>query len=477
MGDTSIAGVQAAPAADFPLIPGIQHVSDGLLDQLPIGIAIFDREGRLVRYNRRASELWGRAPEMGVAAGLIDLPAEVLRTGVSLRDKQITFEREGGTRIFLNANADLLLDDHGDITGVVVCFSDITALKLAQENKDHVGRQLLDALPVALYTTDAEGWITYYNQAAADFWGRRPKLNGEQWCGSFRLYHPGGIPLAHGDCPMAISLKCGMPLRGVEAIAERPDGTRVPFLPLPTPLRDSDGRLVGALNVLLDISVRKRGEERQRTLMSVLNHRVKNTLAMVQALASQTIRGRGVKRDVRAKFVERLFALSRAHDILTREGWESADLLAVAQEVLAPHHGRIEVQGKTTRISPKITVALSMVLQELASNAVRHGALSVRGGKISLALTIETTGGSSRVILDWRESGGPPVVEPARPGFGLKLVERSITQELSGVADIAFESNGFHCTLSIPVAGEDNSARVQQTGPSPAAGNGIYTAA
>lgn len=477
VGDTSIAGVPTGPAADFPLLPGIQHVSDGLLDQLPIGIAIFDREGRLVRYNRSASELWGRALETGGAAGLIDLPAEALRTGASLRGKEITFERENGTRVFLNANADPLLDDHGDITGVVVCFTDVTALKLQQEKQERTARQLLDALPVALYTTDAEGRITYFNQAAAEFWGRRPELNREQWCGSFRLYHSGGIPLAPGDCPMAISIRYGLPLRGVEAIAERPDGTRVPFLSLPTPLRDSDGRLTGAVNVLLDISDRKRSEERQRTLMSVLNHRVKNTLATVQALASQTIRGRGVKRDVRAKFVERLFALSRAHDLLTREGWESADLLSVVQEVLAPHHGRIEVHGQTTRISPKTTVALSMVLQELASNAVRHGALSVRGGKVTVALTIEPTKGSSRMILNWRETSGPPVVEPERRGFGLLLIDRSITQELSGAAEIAFEPQGLHCTLSVPIAGEDNSARVQQAAPSPPAPEDVSTAA
>ena len=420
--------------------------------------------------------MWRRAPETGVAAGLIDLPAEALRTRASLRDREITFEREDGTRVFLNASADPMLDDHGDITGVVVCFTDITALKLQQETQERASRQLLDALPVALCTTDAEGRITFFNQAAADFWGRRPELNREQWCGSFRLYHPGGIPLAHGDSPMAVSLKYGMPLRGVEAIAERPDGTRVPFLPLPTPLRDSEGRLVGALNVLLDISDRKRSEDRLRTLMSVLNHRVKNTLATVQALASQTIRGRGVKRDVRAKFVERLFALSRAHDLLTREGWESADLLLVVQEVLAPHHGRIEVQGETIRISPKLTVALSMVLHELAANAVRHGALSVRAGKVTLVCTIETARDRSRIILDWRESGGPTVVEPARTGFGLKLVERSIAQELSGVAAIAFEPGGFHCTLSVPIAAEDNSAKVQPA-PSALAREGISTAA
>ncbi len=261
---------------------------------------------------------------------------------------------------------------------------------------------------------------------------------------------------------MAVSLKYGMALRGSEAVAERPDGTRVPFAALPTPLRDSEGRVTGAINVLIDISERKRGEERQRALMSVLNHRVKNTLATVQALASQTIRGRGIKRDVRAKFVERLFALSRAHDLLTREGWDSADLLSVIEEVLAPHHGRIELHGTTMRISPKATVALSMVLYELAANAARHGALSATAGRVTLAWGIKTGKRGPNMILNWRETGGPPVVEPERRGFGLRLVERSIAQELCGNADIAFAPTGVLCIFSFPIAGEDLAARHQQ---------------
>jgi len=162
---------------------------------------------------------------------------------------------------------------------------------------------------------------------------------------------------------------------------------------------------------------------------------------------------------VRAKFVERLFALSRAHDLLTREGWDSADLLSVIEEVLAPYHGRIELHGKTMRISPKATVALSMVLHELAANATRHGALSIPAGRVTLAWATEAGKRGTNMILNWRESGGPPVVESERRGFGLRLVERSIMQELSGNADIAFAPAGVLCILSFPVGGEDAAAR------------------
>ena len=105
---------------------------------------------------------------------------------------------------------------------------------------------LLDALPAAVYTTDADGCIAAYNEAAADLWGHRPELGAAQWCGSWRLFRPDGQPLPHDECPMAVALKEGRPVRGVEAVAKKPDGSRVPFLPFPTPLKDASGRVTGA---------------------------------------------------------------------------------------------------------------------------------------------------------------------------------------------------------------------------------------
>jgi len=118
-------------------------------------------------------------------------------------------------------------------------------------------RQLIDSLPAAIYATDSKGYITYFNDAATAFWGRRPALHSDQWCGSWRLYRLDGTPLPHDQCPMATALKQGRPIRGRQAIAERPDGTRVPFMPFPTPLYDSLGALVGAVNMLIDISERQ----------------------------------------------------------------------------------------------------------------------------------------------------------------------------------------------------------------------------
>ena len=109
---------------------------------------------------------------------------------------------------------------------------------------------MLDALPAAIYTTDAEGRLTYFNRAAVEFSGRVPELGTDQWCVSWKLYRADGTPMAHDQCPMAIALKEGRAVHGVEAIAERPDGTRIWFEPHPTPLRDIKGNIVGGINML-----------------------------------------------------------------------------------------------------------------------------------------------------------------------------------------------------------------------------------
>ena len=137
---------------------------------------------------------------------------------------------------------------------------------------DHLYRKLLQGLPAAFYATDADGYLTFYNEAAAAFWGRRPKLGLDRWCGCWKLYGADGTPMPHDTCPMAIALKENRAVRCSEVLAERPDGTRVTFIPHPTPLHDASGRLIGATNMLVDISERKQAEralQRQADLIEL----------------------------------------------------------------------------------------------------------------------------------------------------------------------------------------------------------------
>jgi PAS domain S-box-containing protein len=139
-----------------------------------------------------------------------------------------------------------------------------------------LSREAIEALPAAIYRTDAEGRLTFYNEAAAELWGCRPELGESKFCGSWKLYWPDGTPLPHDECPMAMALRERRPIRGMEAVAERPDGTRIPFVPYPTPLFDETGRLTGAINMLVDISERKQAEadlaEREAQLAVFVEH-------------------------------------------------------------------------------------------------------------------------------------------------------------------------------------------------------------
>jgi PAS domain S-box-containing protein len=445
-------------------------------------------------------------------------------------------------------------------------------------SSDAASRELLAAVPAAVYTTDAKGYITYYNEAAAKLWGCRPELGVSQWCGSWRLYRADGTPLPHDECPMADALKSQHPVRDVEAILERPDGVRVPFIPYPTPLIDAEGTMTGAINVLVDISERqraqeanqrlaaivessddaiiskdlngiiatwnhgaqrlfgyaaedvigkpiqilipadrqseepeiigrivrgeridhydtvrrrkdgslveisltvspirnasgtiigaskiardiserKRAEARQKALLDELNHRVKNTLATVQSLAAQSIRGAGVSQSIRQSFEDRLFALSRAHDQLSRTQWETADLRSILEDIFAPYcqsdRLRVRLEGARVHLEPETALMLAMVLHELATNAAKYGSLAGAEGKLNVSWSVANGMFPPRLKIDWSETGGPQVHPPTRRGFGSRLLDRAINQQLGGTAEIAFEPTGVRCQIEIPFA-------------------------
>jgi PAS domain S-box-containing protein len=157
------------------------------------------------------------------------------------------------------------------LNSLVDRLSNIGQAVLAFGQADDRFRQVIQALPAAIYTTDAAGCITFYNDAAVALWGRQPTLGDDQWCGSWKLYWPDGTPLPHDECPMAIALKTRRAVRGMEAVAERPDGTRIPFAPYPTPIFDDAGELVGAVNMLVDLTDRKRSDEYRQRLASIVH--------------------------------------------------------------------------------------------------------------------------------------------------------------------------------------------------------------
>lgn len=281
--------VDRRDAASAPILDVLDErvldLPDRFLDLLPVGVYVCDRAGLIVRYNRAAAELWGRSPAIGdprvrycgsyrlyrpdgrpVAHARCPM-ADVLATGEGARDQEIVIERSDGTRTLALVDIEAIRDVSGHMVAAVGVFRAKPEQSPALLQQNLGGRssdELLKDLPVAIYTTDAAGRINFYNEAAAEMWGVRPELGTSEFCGSWKLYWPDGTPLPHDECPMALTLREKRPIRGMEAIAERPDGTRVPFIPYPTPLFDASGALIGAVNMLVDITERRGAEERIR---------------------------------------------------------------------------------------------------------------------------------------------------------------------------------------------------------------------
>lgn len=210
-------------------------------------------------------------------------------------------------------------------------------------------------------------------------------------------------------------------------------------------------RLVGSVR---DVTAEKEAENRQILLTRELQHRVKNTLAMVNALANQTLRRASNAQEGLAAFSARLIALSHAHDILTQTSWTSAPIGAVVAESLATHRGdgeRVRWSGPDVRLTAKQSLALALALHELATNAVKYGALSNEAGRVDVSWHIALREGRPHLRFDWRETGGPPVVAPTRRGFGSRLIEQSLAAEFGGVVDVGYASTGLVCTIDAPL--------------------------
>lgn len=437
------------------------------------------------------------------------------------------------------------------------------------------GDEILEVLPVAIYRTDTEGRITFYNQAAADLWGCRPGA-GARWCGSSRIYKRDGSPMAPDECPMAQTMKERRPVRGVEVLLERPDGERIPCMPYPTPLfddageltggvnllvdlrerrqtdsdnarlaaivsssddaiisktlagvittwnagaehifgytademigqhisklipeelrdeethiiaqisrgervdhyetvrvakdgrridlsltvsplRDASGRVTGASKVARDISERKRAEEVRRLLTDELNHRIKNTLATVQAIAGQTLRRAATPADFVTSFNGRIQALARAHGLLTGGSFQGAEIMQLVRDQLLIGSGddhRISCGGPSLVLGAQPALHLALVLHELGTNARKHGALSAPSGQVMIKWEMRTSNGGRNLQLIWQESCGPPVTAPSARGFGSMLIEHSL-QAHGGVVTMTYAEGGLRCEIMLPLA-------------------------
>ena len=222
-----------------------------------------------------------------------------------------------------------------------------------------------------------------------------------------------------------------------------------------SPIFDEQRRVMRVLATSRDVTGEKRSEAHRQLLVNELNHRVKNTLATIQSIASQSLRNAGVDLAVRGAFEGRLMAIAATHNVLTDENWSAASLRQIIDGSVTPYRanpGQLTISGDDLRVSPKPAVVMALAFHELAINALKYGALSVAGGHVDIHWSVE---GGDRLEIDWTELGGPAVRPPERRGFGSRIVELALPGELGGQVDVDFRAEGLHCRISSPLSALD----------------------
>jgi PAS domain S-box-containing protein len=376
-----------------------------------------------------------------------------LRRGERIEHYQTERRRKDGSLIDISLTVSPIRDNAGHVVAASKVARDITRQKRAEaalRDSEHRLQDLLAAIPAAIYTTDASGTITYYNEAAVEFAGRRPVIGSDKWSVAWKLYWPDGTPLPHDETPIALALKENRPIRGKEVIAERPDGTRIPYIPFPTPLYDANGKLVGAINMLVDVSERKQAETQQRVLMQELNHRVKNNMQMLQSLLFTATRqtqhpeARRVLEDVSS----RITAMAAAQRVLyganaaTRfDAAEFLDAVCNAAQQSFPPNVKIVQEMVSGELDNDCAMPLALILNELLTNAVKYGCNGGGDTQIRVGLT--------------KGDGFELYVEDDGPGFdfqavktkssGLKLVQL-LARQLRGHLDVSTKP-ASRCTV------------------------------
>lgn len=224
------------------------------------------------------------------------------------------------------------------------------------------------------------------------------------------------------------------------------------------PYRDAGNRIEGVVVTFTDVTSLIDAEVHQRTLIAELNHRVKNMLTIAISIAEQTQKSAPSPEDFKRAFIDRLRSMARSYELLSRENWTAASIGELIRQELSPFGlDRISENGPAVRLKPRQAMSLGMVLHELATNAGKSGALSAESGHVVIRWSVTKADGVEHLEIDWHERGGPTVAEPTRRGFGLKLVEREISYNLSGHSSVAFNPDGLKATIVFPLTEESSS--------------------
>lgn len=456
-------GQGAASAAPFGALTA--------LTQAPIGIAIFDRDMRYLAASRQFLTDQGLPGDTPLAGRLHydvfpdipqrwrDLHARVLEEGVELQHDGEPFERAAGGVDWIRWSMAPWRADNGEIGGLVLYTEVVTTAveaRLKVQAAEARYRAVFDHTPVGVARVAPDGQFLEVNERMCLI-TRYPRE--ELMARTFvDITHP-------DDLGADLALVRGV-LRGerdtytMEKRYLTPTGEAVWVHLTVALVRTPEGEPDYFISAVEDITARKRAQAAQeryqaqlRLLINELNHRVKNTLATVQSMAAQTMRGDYDPATAYEAFEARLLGLSAAHEVLTRERWHGANLREVAERALGPfcgeESGRVSFDGVEVWLPPGPALTMALVFHELATNAVKYGALSNETGKVAVTWTYDAASGALR--LAWTETGGPAARAPRRKGFGSRLIERGLRGELRGKATMNYLPAGLVCEMQASV--------------------------
>ncbi len=330
---------------------------------------------------------------------------------------------------------------------LAIIFQDVTARKSAAA----AGQQLISLVGSSddmIASIDVDGNFTSWNEGAARIFGYTAEdiigkpmelLLGEQHS---------------AQSPILKHFESAQDNVHLEAERRRKDGSMVWISATVSPIKSSTGKVEGASVIARDITQRRRAEAHREILVGELNHRVKNTLAVVSAIASQTLTGATSMKTASDAFSARLQALARAHDLLIHGNWSGTDLASVIKATTLPHdtEGRcFQIGGPYVPLQPALAVTFCLALHELCTNAVKYGALSVPDGRVEIRWHVLDESSDAMLHVTWTEMGGPRVVEPTRKGFGTRLVQKALAMELNGDVSVIYVPTGVVCKINAPL--------------------------
>ena len=436
-----------------------------LADNAPVMVWVTAPDGTCAYLSRSWYEFTGQTLETGLGFGWLDAihpddrdwSDEVFRNANLKREAfqlEYRLRRADGTyRWAIDAAAPRFSRD-GTFLGYVGSVLDITERKQIEDRLSASVaefRTVTNVTPALVWVCSGTGRSIFLNQRWHEFTGQTvEEAEGQGWAQAMHPEDAERILPYWQHCR-----ETGETYEG-EVRYRRRDGEYRWHAFRALPHADQNGVIEKWFGVSVDIHERKEWDDHRELLINELNHRVKNTLTIVQAMAAQSLRHVSDEDRPKAQaFEDRLFALARAHDVLTRENWEGAELREIIDEVVEPYLRQktkhFEIEGPRLRLIPRTALAIAMAVHELATNAAKYGALSVPSGCVVITWAI-TPGDVPRLVLRWQERGGPPVTVPTRRGFGTRLIERSLAQDIGGEVRLTYAPAGAVCVMDIPLS-------------------------